>query len=90
MLPVVKGEKAARAQIMFYTIVLVATTLVLPVAHVTGVVYLASASVLGLMLLIAAWRVWRTPGDKVAWTMYRWSSLYLMLIFVALIMDAVV
>ncbi len=90
MLPVVKGEKATRAQIMIYTVLLVATTLLLPLAHVTGVVYVASASVLGLLLLIAAWRVWKTPGNKVAWTMYRWSSMYLMLIFVALMVDAVV
>jgi hypothetical protein len=36
-----------------------------------------------------AWRVWKVPGDKVAWTMYRWSSMYLMFIFLALMLDAV-
>jgi protoheme IX farnesyltransferase len=90
MLPVVKGEKATRAQIMLYTALLVAATLMLPLAHVTGIVYLVSAGVLGLLLLVAAWRVWKIPGNKVAWTMYRWSSMYLMLIFVALMLDAVI
>jgi protoheme IX farnesyltransferase len=90
MLPVVKGEKTTRAQIMLYTILLVATTLILPVLHGTGTLYFVSASLLGMLLLIAAWRVWRNPGNKVAWTMYRWSSMYLMLIFVALMLDVVV
>ncbi len=89
MLPVVKGEKAARLQILIYTVVLVAVSLLLPALHVTGTIYLVAAVVLGGLLLVAAYRVWRTPGNKVAWTMYRWSSMYLMLIFVALMIDAI-
>ncbi len=90
MLPVVKGEHAARVQIMIYTVLLVATTMLLPLIHATGIVYLVSAIVLGAILIAAAWRVWRVPGNKVAWSMYRWSSLYLAFIFLALIIDAVV
>ncbi len=90
MLPVVKGENAARSQILIYTVILVATTFLLPLIRATGTVYLVSALVLGLLLIYAAWRVWRVPGNKVAWTMYRWSSMYLAFIFLALIIDAVV
>jgi protoheme IX farnesyltransferase len=90
MLPVVKGEKAARAQIMIYTVLLVGTSLLLPIIGATGIIYMVSASLLGISLLIAAWRVWKRPGNKVAWTMYRWSSMYLLFIFVALMIDAVV
>jgi protoheme IX farnesyltransferase len=89
MLPVVKGEHAARLQILLYTVVLVGTTMLLPIIRATGVIYLVSAIVLGLLLLAAAWRVWKVPGNKVAWTMYRWSSMYLAFIFLALIVDAV-
>ncbi len=63
--------------------------MLLPLIHATGTVYLVSAIVLGLLLIAAAWRVWRVPGNKVAWTMYRWSSMYLAFIFLALIVDAV-
>ncbi len=90
MLPVVKGEQAARAQIMIYTVLLVATTMLLPLIHAAGTIYLVSAIVLGILLIYAAWRVWRVPGNKVAWTMYRWSSMYLAFIFLALVIDAVV
>jgi heme o synthase len=89
MLPVVKGERAARAQIMIYTILLVGTTFLLPLIHATGPVFMLSAAVLGALLIVAAWRVWRIPGNKVAWSMYRWSSMYLAFIFLALIIDAV-
>lgn len=90
MLPVIKGDRAARAQILVYTFLLVGTTLLLPLVRATGTIYLVSAIVLGVLLIAAAWRVWKIPGNKVAWTMYRWSSMYLAFIFLALVLDAVV
>lgn len=90
MLPVIKGEREARLQILIYTFVLVGTTLLLPLIRATGAVYLISAVLLGLSLIYIAWRVWKFPGNKVAWTMYRWSSMYLAFIFLALVVDAVV
>jgi protoheme IX farnesyltransferase len=89
MLPVVKGENAARVQILIYTVLLVATTMLLPIIHATGTIYLVAAGLLGLILIVAAWRVWKVPGNKVVWSMYRWSSMYLAFIFLALIIDAV-
>jgi protoheme IX farnesyltransferase len=88
MLPVVRGEQEARREIWIYTLILVAVTLLLPLFHLAGTIYLASALALGGLLIAAAWRVWRIPGHKVAWTMYRWSSMYLAFIFLALIIDA--
>jgi protoheme IX farnesyltransferase len=90
MLPVVKGEAETRRQILIYTFVLVGTTLLLPLIRATGIVYLVSAILLGLALIYAAWRVWTVPGNKSAWTMFHWSSLYLAFIFLALVVDAVV
>lgn len=88
MLPVVKGERSARRQIMVYTVLLVGTTLILPLIGAAGAVYLGAAAMLGVLLLVAAWRVWRVPGNRVAWSMYRWSSMYLMFIFAALVLDS--
>jgi protoheme IX farnesyltransferase len=90
MLPVVKGEEVTRAQILIYTLILVGVSLLLPLIKATGSVYLFSAIIFGLLLIYAAWRVWKVPGNKVAWTMYRWSSMYLALIFLALMIDAIV
>jgi len=90
MLPVVRGEKETRKQVLIYTVELVALTLLMPVFHLAGSVYFISALVLGAGLLYAAWRVYRLEGNKVAWQMYRWSSMYLMFIFLALVVDALV
>lgn len=90
MMPVVHGEERTRRHILIYTIELIAVTLLLPIFNLAGTVYLVSAIVLGIFLLYAAFRVWKVGGNKVAWTMYRWSSMYLMFIFLALMIDAVV
>lgn len=90
MLPVVRGEAATRWQIWLYTLELVILTLLMPVLGMAGGVFLASAIILGGMLISAAWRVWRVGGNKLAWRMYRYSSMYLALLFVALVVDSLV
>ncbi len=89
MLPVIEGEEKTRKQILIYTVELIAVTLLLPAFNLTGVFYLISAVVLGAFLLYAAWKVFQFGGNKNAWTMYRWSSMYLAFIFLALMIDAV-
>lgn len=88
MLPVVRGERETRWQIFIYTIELVALTLIMPLFGLGGGIYLVSAVLLGGLLLYSAWRVYREEGNKVAWKMYRHSSMYLAFLFVALMVDA--
>jgi heme o synthase len=88
MMPVIHGEARTRRHILVYTIELIAVTLLLPLFNLAGMVYLISALVLGGFLLYAAWRVFKVGGNKVAWTMYRWSSMYLAFIFLAIMIDA--
>ncbi len=88
MLPVVRGEVYTRGQIFIYTIALVLLTLALPVLHLTGNIYLISALVLGLLLIYQAWKVWKVGGNKIAWSMYRYSSMYLAFLFLALVFDS--
>jgi heme o synthase len=87
MLPVVQGEKAARWQIFLYTLELVGLTLLMPALQITGSIFLFSALGLGVWLISAAWRVWKQGGNKTAWKMYRYSSMYLAFIFLALVLD---
>jgi protoheme IX farnesyltransferase len=89
MLPVVRGEWETRKQIFVYTVELVLVTLLLPILNLAGNIYLISSLVFGGALLYAAWTVWRQGGNKVAWRMYRWSSTYLVFIFLAIVFDAV-
>ncbi len=87
MLPVVRGEKETRWQILIYTVELVGLTLLLPVFGLGGSVYLIGAVALGGWLLLAAWKVWKQEGNKVAWKMYRYSSMYLAFLFILLMID---
>jgi heme o synthase len=89
MLPVVRGEMETRRQILIYTIELVIVTLLLPILNLAGSVYLISSLVLGGGLIYAAWTVWKEGGNKVAWRMYKWSSSYLVFIFLAIVIDSV-
>jgi protoheme IX farnesyltransferase len=90
MLPVVRGTVETRKQVWWYTLALVALTLLLPLLGTTGMVYFGSALLFGGMLIFFAWRVYTRDGNKVAWMMYRYSSMYLAFIFIALVIDAVV
>ncbi len=89
MLPVVHGERATRRQILIYTVELVALTLLMPLLGLAGGAFLIAALVLGGWLLRTAWLLWRQAGNKIAWKMYRYSSMYLFFLFAALMLDAV-
>jgi heme o synthase len=90
MLPVVRGESETRKQMLIYTVLLVALSLSMSIFNFAGNVYLVSALVLGAGLLLAAWRVYRTDSTRIAWQMYRYSSMYLMFLFLALVVDALI
>lgn len=87
MLPVIRGEKETRWQIFVYTVELVGLTLLLPLFGLGGAIYLIGAAALGGWLLLAAWKVWKEGGNKLAWKMYRYSSMYLAFIFLVLMID---
>jgi heme o synthase len=90
MLPVVSGPEATTRQILWYSIVLVATTVVLyPVAHM-GPLYLAASLILGTLFVGRAWIVARKATAKAAMGLFKFSILYLALLFAAVAVDVVV
>jgi protoheme IX farnesyltransferase len=90
MLPVIRGEKETRWQIFLYTLELVGLTMLLPLFGLGGSIYIVGAALLGVWLLYAAWKVWHEGGNKLAWKMYRYSSMYLAFIFLVLMIDRLV
>ena len=87
MLPNVKGERETVRQIVLYTLVLIAITLV-PVAYGTfGVVYAVCALALGLTFLAFALQLRRDPSRRRAAFLFHYSLLYLALLFVAMAVD---
>jgi protoheme IX farnesyltransferase len=87
MLPVTHGAKFTRLHVLFYTVILVAVT-VLPFAtRMSGWIYLASALVLGGIFLHLAWRIWVDYSDERARRTFRYSIVYLTALFAALLVD---
>jgi heme o synthase len=90
MLPVVAGARATQRQIVLYTVLTVAVTLVLlPVARM-GTIYVVAASALGVWFLRKAIQLWRTGTPAAAMGVFRASLGYLALLFAALGVDAVI
>ena len=90
MLPVIQGEKETRRQIWLYTLLLVALTRLMPILDLAGTIFLICSLGLGAWLILSARQVYKGEGNKNAWKMYRYSSMYLMFIFMALVVDALV
>ncbi len=87
MLPVTHGPKLTQFHIWLYSLALVATSMLPYAVRMSGLIYLASASVLGVVFLWHAWRVWRHYTDLVARKAFAWSIIYLSLLFAALLVD---
>jgi protoheme IX farnesyltransferase len=88
MAPLVWGERETKRQMLWYTLVLVPLTL-LPVAFgALGVVYLVAATLLGGKFVTEVVRVMRaTEWSAPAWRLYKYSLLYLALLFAAMVAD---
>ena len=90
MMPVVRGPGVTARMVFWYSILLLGVTL-LPVALGTfGLVYLAGATILGGVLCVLAWRLWRESSPAKAAVLFHYSLLYLALLFVAVAIDAAV
>ena len=87
MLPVTHGDKFTRLHVLLYTVILVAVTLLPFATRMSGVIYLAAAVMLDAVFLYYAVRIYRDYSDRLAQTTFRYSILYLTLLFAALLID---
>ncbi len=90
MLPVVRGTAETLRQMVWYTIALVAATLMLAGLGVLGRIYLVSAIVLALPLIALVLRLVRQATPRTAWAVFEYSILYLGLLFAAMALDRLV
>jgi heme o synthase len=87
MLPITHGSEFTRLQVLLYTIVLFAATLLPFVFGMNGYLYLAAAVVLGAGFIGYAWQLWRQYSDALARKTFRFSLWHLSLLFAALLLD---
>ena len=88
MLPVVKGEKETRRQILLYSILLYAVTQLPFCAGGLGGIYLASSIILGALFVAGAVVLYRKADRRSALRLYLFSLLYLALLFAAMVLDS--
>lgn len=87
MLPVTHGVEYTRWQILFYTVLLVAVTVLPWVAGMSGLFYLGGALVLGVVFLGYAWKLMDPPDELYAMKVFNYSIVYLMALFAFLLLD---
>jgi heme o synthase len=88
MLPVVRGERATRRQILLYAVLLYAVTQLPFCAGGFGAIYLVCSLTLGLGFIAGALRLYRRADRRSALTLYLFSLAYLALLFCSMVADA--
>lgn len=87
MLPVTHGAGITRLYILLYTILLVAVTTLPYATKMAGTIYITGASVLNIIFLIYAWKLYRNYTDKLSRQTFIYSIQYLAFLFVLLLVD---
>src|SRR5699024_5796851 len=87
MLPVTHGNAFTRLHILLYSAVLLAASLLPFVIRMSGLFYLAATLILSGLFLSHAWRLYKSYSDSQARKLFRYSIVYLALLFGALLLD---
>jgi protoheme IX farnesyltransferase len=87
MLPVTHGKRYTRLQVLLYTLILFAVSLLPYVIRMSGVIYLFCAVALGGVFIAYALRIYLRYSDRVAQKTFRYSIVYLAALFAALLVD---
>jgi protoheme IX farnesyltransferase len=88
MLPVTRGDRRTASEIVLYTLALVAATLALGPADRLGWSYLLPAAVAGAVFVALAAALWQRPTTPRAGRLFRYSLLYLAVVFAAFALAA--
>lgn len=89
MLPVVAGEQETRRQILLYSLQMVAISFLPTPVGMLGIPYLIMAAAFGGIFLYYAVRMQRDYATSTTWGLYKYSLLYLALLFIAMVIDRV-
>ena len=87
MLPVTHGIPHTKLNILIYTIILLVVTLLPFFTHLFGWIYFIAAIILNARFICWAIRLLYSDDPRVGFEMFRFSIVYLMLLFVAMLLD---
>ena len=87
MLPVVFGVEFTKTCVLWYTLLLLLTTLLPYLTGMSGLIYLVGSVILGVWFLLHAWKLKFRDSPGQAMATFRFSIIYLMALFVVLLVD---
>lgn len=87
MLPVVAGERETHRQIIIYSVLMFMLSMLPVLLLMLGPVYLVIALVLNGFFLYDAIQIYRKPTNQTIWRLYKYSLLYLALLFIGMGID---
>ncbi|HTO44568.1 MAG TPA: heme o synthase [Burkholderiales bacterium] len=87
MLPVTHGDRYTRLHVLLYTLILFAVSLLPFCTRMSGLIYLAAALTLGGIFLFYAAKIYYRYSDHIARKTFRYSIVYLSVLFAALLID---
>jgi heme o synthase len=87
MLPVIAGERETHRQILLYSVLLALISTAPVLLRLLGPIYLVLSLPLNGVFLWQAVDIWRHPTNANTWRLYKYSLIYLALLFVAMGID---
>jgi protoheme IX farnesyltransferase len=89
MLPVVRGDRETKLQILLYSVLVAAVSILYYTADsALGYIYLTGAAVSGGVLIYMAARLYWNAPRGYAWSLYKFSLLYLAVLFTLVMVDS--
>lgn len=87
MLPVTHGDQFTKLHVLLYTVILCIVTILPYITQMSGLIYLVGSTALNAVFMYYAIEIYRNYSDQLARNAFRYSILYLALLFVALLVD---
>ena len=87
MLPVTHGERVTKIHITVYTVILVVVSIIPFLSGMSSLLYLSAAVALGAGFMFWSLKLMRNPAQRTAMDTFKYSIVYLALLFVALVVD---
>ena len=87
MLPVTHGDNFTRLHVLLYSLILCVVTLLPYISQMSGMIYLIGVVVLNAIFLYYALQIYLRYSDQLARTTFKYSIIYLALLFVVLLVD---
>ena len=87
MLPVVSGEETTRNYIFIYCVCLILNCISIIVNGETGMIFLITGMGISLYFAYLARELIKTKSENDAWSLFKFSNLYLFALFILLVLD---